>query len=61
MNSQFFLVEYCILFLAVNVFIAKPAEFKFPREKVLAKVGRTAGGVASLERQLVNSRDERLK
>ena len=57
MNSQFLLAEYCIHFLAVNVFIAKPAEFEFPQEKV----GRTAGGVASLEGQLVNSHDERLK
>ena len=34
---------------------AKPADFKFPQEKVL-KVGRTEGGVTSIEGQVVNSR-----
>ena len=32
--------------------LAKPADIEFPREKVGTKVGRTAGGVTSLEGQL---------
>ena len=31
---------------------AKPVDFEFLREKVRTKVGRTAGGVTSLEGQL---------
>ena len=52
------LAEYCIQFLAVHACMyafAKPADFKFPREKVLRLALKTAGGVTSLEGQLVNS------
>ena len=35
---------------------AKPVDFEFPREKVRTKVGRTAGGVTSLEGQLSSAR-----
>ena len=37
--------------MAVLHAFAKPADFKFPQEKV----GRTVGGVTSVEGQLVNS------
>ena len=34
---------------------AKPVDFEFPQEKVRTKVGRTAGGVTSLEGQLTST------
>ena len=37
------LAEYCIKFLAVHVCIAKPAEFKFPRENQLRLAEQQAG------------------
>ena len=43
---------YFIQFLAVLHAFAKPADFKFQREKV----DRTVDGVTSIEGQLVNSR-----
>ena len=47
---------YCIQFLAVHAYaFAIPADFECPREKVL-RLTNTAGGMTSLEGQLVNSR-----
>ena len=44
---------YFIQFLAVLHAFAKPADFKFPREKVLRL---TVGVMTAIEEQLVNSR-----
>ena len=47
---------YCIQFLAVHAYtFAIPADFEHPREKVL-RLTKIAGGMTSLEGQLVNSR-----
>ena len=43
--------EYCIQFLAVHVCICEESWLRIPREKAL----EAAGGVTSLEEQLVNS------
>ena len=41
--------EYCIKFLAVHAAFAKPADIKFPREKVLWLTEQHAGGVTDGE------------
>ena len=48
------LAEYCIQFLAVHVCICYASWLRISKREG-TKVGRRAGGVTSLERQLVNS------
>ena len=54
-RSRYVAREYCIHFWLSTYAFGMPADFEFPREKVL-KVDRTAGGVTSPKGQLVNSR-----